>query len=138
MLKLGIKITMDEEQAMESRAIIVRDKMSIFFTLSMLMLILTGCEDSALAIAALPGESRTVATTYKVKPDTDTTTVECYRINTEGRSPMTNLPKNQLVEIVSVEDGLRRFDGKLWLRVYPPLSHRPNCYVNIDNLIPYS
>lgn len=129
---------MDEVQAMESKAIIAREKMSIFFTLSVLMLILTGCEDNVLAIAALPSESRAIATTYKVKTDSDSNNVKCYRINAEGRSPMTIIPKNQLVKIVSIEDGLRRFDGQLWLNVYPPLSHRPNCYVNINNLIPYS
>ena len=104
---------MDEVQAMESKAIIAREKMSIFFTLSVLMLILTGCEDNVLAIAALPSESRAIATTYKVKTDSDSNNVKCYRINAEGRSPMTILPKNQLVKIVSIKDGLRRFDGQL-------------------------
>ncbi len=112
--------------------------MSIFFTLSVLMLVLTGCEDNALAIAALPNESRTIATTYKIKTDENNKTVECYRINNTGRSPITILEKGQLVKIVAIEDGLRRFEGELWLNIYPPLSHRPNCYVNINNLIPYS
>ena len=112
--------------------------MSIFFTLSVLMLILAGCEDTVLAVAALPSASRTIATIYKIQAGENTNVVECYRINADGRSPMTLLQKNQKVEIVAIEDGLRRFDGELWLNVYPPLSHRPTCYVNINNLIPYS
>ncbi|MGB1257627.1 MAG: hypothetical protein ACPG51_17285 [Thiolinea sp.] len=53
-------------------------------------------------------------------------------------SQMTVLQENQLVTIVAVEEGLRRFNNELWLHIYPKLSHRPSCYVNVNNLIPYS
>lgn len=123
---------------MESRALFARDKINVCCALSMLMLVLNGCDDNAFAVAALPEERRAVATVYKIKSDTAMNRVNCYRINAQGRSPMTVLTKNQLVKIVAIEDGLRRFDGQLWLNIYPPLSHRPNCYVNINNLIPYA
>lgn len=111
--------------------------MSVFFMLSTILPVLTACDNNVLAVAALQNENRTVATVYKIKTDESDDKVECYRINASGRSPMTILKKNQLVDIVAIKDGLRRFEGELWLNIYPRLSHRPSCYVNINNLIPY-
>ena len=123
---------------MESKATMAIEKMNTFLTLSALLLILTGCDDNALAIAALPNEGRTIATTYKIKTTGDNQKVACYRINADGLSTVRLLGGNQFVKIAAVEDGLRRFNGELWLNIYPPLSHRPTCYVNVNNLIPYS
>lgn len=116
----------------------VKERMHTFFTLPVLMLVLTGCHDSVFAVAALPNTNRTIATIYKIQTNETNNVVQCYRISANGRFPVTRLRKNQKVEIAAIEDGLRRFEGELWLNVYPPLSHRPACYVNINNLIPYS
>ncbi len=112
--------------------------MIVYLRFLLFTLILMGCKHDVAALTLLPGESRAIATTYKVKADKHTVGVKCYQMNTTKRSPLTFIAQDQLVKIVAIEEGLRYFDGELWLRVYPPLTHRPNCYVNVDNLIPYS
>ena len=81
---------------------------------------------------------RPVATVYKIKAAPGTEKVSCYRITTNSMTEMTRLQSEQLVNIVAIEEGLLQFNNQLWLHIYPRLTHRPSCYVNVDNLIPYS
>lgn len=112
----------------------------ILFRLMLLAVILTltGCDDTVVPETDLNNKDRSVATLYKIKAGDNTGTVACFRINVTEISQMTVLQENQLVTIVAVEEGLRRFNNELWLHIYPKLSHRPSCYVNVNNLIPYS
>ena len=99
----------------------------------------TGCNDSSgsRSIALFDTGNRSVATLYKIRTTPPETRVACYLLQNNSVEILTTLQKNELVEIVAIEEGLLPYDGQLWLRIYPPLSHRPNCYVNVDNLIPY-
>ncbi|MEZ5451182.1 MAG: hypothetical protein R3E95_03645 [Thiolinea sp.] len=95
------------------------------------------CEDAPLPSGLPPAASRPIATLYKVRTDNADERVPCYHIDENGLDRLTRLRNDQIVEIVDIRAGLRRYQGDLWLHVYPRLSHRPSCYVNVDNLIPY-
>lgn len=104
----------------------------------LLLISLTGCDQPPPPPQAdVRITDRPIATVYKIKPATDTQTVRCYRVQNNTMVEMTNLQSEQLVNIVAVEEGLLQFDDQLWLHIYPRLTHRPSCYVNVDNLIPY-
>lgn len=98
---------------------------------------LSGCNETPPPQADIRITDRPVATVYRIKADENTDGVRCYRIQQDGMTTMTRLQSEQLVDIVAVEEGLLQFNNQLWLHVYPRLTHRPSCYVNVDNLIPY-
>lgn len=100
------------------------------------LLMMSGCDNPPPPQADVKITDRPVATVYKVKA-TGTETVQCYRIQNADMTKITQLQSDQLVNIVAVEEGLVKFDDQLWLQIYPRLTHRPGCYVNVDNLIPY-
>ncbi len=101
------------------------------------LLMISGCDNPPPPQADVRITNRPVATVYKVKA-TNTGIVQCYRIQSSGMTKITQLQSGQLVDIVAVEEGLIKLNDKLWLQIYPRLTHRPGCYVNVDNLIPYS
>lgn len=101
------------------------------------LLMISGCDNPPPPQADVRITNRPVATVYKVKT-TNTGIVQCYRIQSSGMTKITQLQSGQLVDIVAVEEGLIKLNDKLWLQIYPRLTHRPGCYVNVDNLIPYS
>ena len=115
-----------------------KEMKTICVLLLVAILDIAGCHDEVVVNNDRPNKDRPVATTYKIKTNGDADTVQCFRIQNTEISQLTTLKKDQLVDIVAVEQGLRRFDGQLWLNIYPKLTHRPSCYVNINNLIPYS
>ncbi|MEZ5449535.1 MAG: hypothetical protein R3E89_11290 [Thiolinea sp.] len=82
--------------------------------------------------------SRPVATVYKIKGSDTTSEVACRRAPTASASVMTTLRPGQRVDLVSLEEGMLETGGEFWLHVYPPLSHRPSCYINTRYLIPYA
>jgi hypothetical protein len=113
-------------------------KKSLMPLSGLLFALVSGCEQPAPPPQAdIRITDRPVATIYKVKAATDTQTVRCYRLQNTGMTEMTRLQDEQLVNIVAIEEGLLQFDNQLWLHIYPRLTHRPSCYVNVDNLIPY-
>nr|CAA6827296.1 MAG: Unknown protein [uncultured Thiotrichaceae bacterium] len=100
------------------------------------LLLLSGCEEPPAPQADIRITDRPVATVYKIK-SAGNENVQCYRIQNSDMTQVTTLKSEQLVDIVAVEEGLVSLNDKLWLQVYPRLTHRPSCYVNVDNLIPY-
>ena len=100
------------------------------------LLMVSGCDNPPPPQADVRITDRPVATVYKVRA-TNTDNVQCYRIRNSAMAKITTLKNEQLVEIVAIEEGLIKFNDKLWLQIYPRLTHRPGCYVNVDNLIPY-
>ena len=107
-------------------------------TACLLVVLLSACDEPPPPAATLHITSRPVATTYKIKPAEAAQTVACYLIQNDQLKPLTVLPRDDLVDIVAIEEGLRPHQGDLWLHIYPRLTHRPSCYVNVNNLIPYS
>ncbi len=111
---------------------------SLLLSSGLLLTMLGGCHETPPPPQAdIRITNRPVATVYKVKADTNADYVRCYRIQQNNITEMTRLQNEQLVDIVAVEEGLLRFNHQLWLHVYPRLTHRPSCYVNVNNLIPY-
>ncbi|MEZ5536696.1 MAG: hypothetical protein R3F02_13855 [Thiolinea sp.] len=104
----------------------------------LLILSLAGCDQPPPPPQAdIRITDRPIATVYKIRTGSATETVSCYRITNNSMTEMTSLQSEQLVNIVAIEEGLLKFDNQLWLHIYPRLTHRPSCYVNVDNLIPY-
>lgn len=101
--------------------------------------LLSACDDAPPPPAAdIRITSRPIATIYKIKATDAAQRVQCYQIRDNQLTTLTTLPSDDLVDIVAVEEGLRQHHGELWLHIYPRLTHRPSCYVNVNNLIPYS
>ena len=100
------------------------------------LLVISGCDNPPPPQADVRITNRPVATVYKIRA-TKTDNVQCYRIRNSVMTKITTLKNKELVEIVAIEEGLVKFNDKLWLQIYPRLTHRPGCYVNVDNLIPY-
>jgi hypothetical protein len=48
------------------------------------------------------------------------------------------LRNGQLVDLVAEQEGIIQRGTQFWLHVYPRLSHRPSCYLNVDSLVPVS
>lgn len=100
------------------------------------LLLMAGCDSPPPPQVDVRITDRPIATIYKIKA-TNTEKVQCYRIQNADMTKITTLHSEELVNIVAVEEGLIQFDNQLWLQIYPRLTHRPGCYVNVDNLIPY-
>jgi hypothetical protein len=77
---------------------------------------------------------RVVATYYQVQSVNNT--APCYRRPTAESTRMTNVKRSAVVTIATSNTKLIREGSEYWLEVYPPLSHRPTCYMNTRNLIP--
>ncbi|HPQ95646.1 MAG: hypothetical protein KDI44_13290 [Thiothrix sp.] len=99
----------------------------------------SGCQDSpSFASTLLPVTSgRQVATVYRVHLPADGQNVPCYRQLTVRDVVNAWLLEGDLVVLVDVDEGMYRRDDGYWLHVYPPLSHRPTCFVDTRYLIPY-
>lgn len=60
----------------------------------------------------------------------------CRRRPNGESTPITYVKKGAIVTIASPTTKLIRQGSDYWLEVYPPLSHRPTCYMNTKHLIP--
>ncbi len=86
---------------------------------------------------APPLTERAVATLYLVKVTTADKLVPCYPKPDPSSTAMTQVKAGDIVTLAAPEEGLIQRGTEFWLNVYPKLSHRPSCYVNTRNLIPY-
>lgn len=101
--------------------------------LAMTILTLGQCLNQPAHSEPLP-PGREVARYYQVQ--SINTTAPCYRRPTSESSRMTTVQKGAVVTIATAKTKLIREGSEYWLEVYPPLSHRPTCYMNTRNLIP--
>ncbi|MBK8452862.1 MAG: hypothetical protein WAQ53_08475 [Thiofilum sp.] len=101
--------------------------------LVMTILTLGQCLDQEANSNPLP-VGREVALYYQTQ--SVNATAPCYRRPTAESSRMTQVKRGAIVTIASTTTKLIREGGEYWLEVYPPLSHRPTCYMNTRNLIP--
>ncbi|HPE59632.1 MAG TPA: hypothetical protein PLB10_04775 [Thiolinea sp.] len=99
----------------------------------------SGCQDSpSFASTVAPFiNGRQVATVYRVRLPENGTNVPCYRQLRVRNEVNAWLLEDDLVTLVDMDEGMYQRDGGYWLHVYPPLSHRPTCFVDTRYLIPY-
>lgn len=98
--------------------------------------LLGGCgQKTSLPGIELP-PTRMVATVYAVQASTGA--IPCYREPDTGSPVVTQLRNQQLVDLVSLQDGMVQRGEEFWLHVYPRIGHRPACYLNIRHLVPVS
>ncbi len=109
------------------------------FACGLLLSVLTlgGCEDEPAPVARERLLERPVATTYQINANPEHV-IGCYRKPDTASERLTQLEKGQLVDLVSVEEGMYQRGNDFWLHVYPRLSHRPACFINVRWLVPYS
>lgn len=101
-------------------------------------LFMGGCQEHAQPVLFAALANRPVATIYRVNVSPDSTLVPCHRSPGNNAPYRTLLHDGQLVGLVSIEEGMLQRGDDYWLHVYPPLSHRPACYVNVRYLIPHA
>ncbi|MFI0399882.1 MAG: hypothetical protein ACH34X_12410 [Thiolinea sp.] len=106
-----------------------------FFSTSLL----TACMDNGNILNIADISSRPIATVYKVNTITiDYAPIECRRSPAKNSDVMIRLYNGSLVDLVALEEGMLKRDDTYWLHVYPPLSHRPSCYIDVRYLVPYA
>lgn len=100
-------------------------------------ILLGGCQDkpSSAGAVELP-PNRPVATVYQVSAVSGN--VACHRSAATDAPIVTVLREQQLVDLVSAQEGMLQQGGEYWLHVYPRIGHRPACYINVRNLVPVS
>ena len=109
------------------------------FFFSFVSLLLTACNDTGKAFAIADINGRPVATVYKITTGAfNFSPIACRRAPAQNADTMIHLYAGTLVDLVSVEEGMLKRDNSYWLHVYPPLSHRPSCYIDVRYLVPYS
>ncbi|QTR53395.1 hypothetical protein [Thiothrix unzii] len=102
-----------------------------------LVALLGGCKDStAPATPVEIPEQRVVATVYVVNASSGS--ANCYRTPDSNAPSVATLRNGQLVDLVAEQEGIIQRGTQFWLHVYPRLSHRPSCYLNVDSLVPVS
>ena len=107
----------------------------IIFNLSLL----TACTDNGNILNIADISSRPIATVYKVNTVAiDYAPIECRRSPAKNAEVMIRLYNGSLVDLVALEEGMLKRDDTYWLHVYPPLSHRPSCYIDVRYLVPYA
>lgn len=99
--------------------------------------LLGGCKDQTSPVdhTQLPS-TRVTATVYAVQPDNGS--ANCYRDADAGSSVVTKLQTGQLTDLASPDEKVIPQGQNYWLHVYPRLSHRPSCYINVRQLVPVS
>jgi predicted small lipoprotein YifL len=96
----------------------------------------SGCGQKApQSLLELPS-SRRIATVYAI--NTPAGEISCYRAPAQDAPVVTQLRDQQLVDLVSMQNGMVQHNGDYWLHVYPRSGHRPACYLNIQHLMPVS
>jgi len=109
-----------------------------FFTLFSTSL-LTACMDNGNILNIADISSRPIATVYKVNTVAiNYAPIECRRSPAKNADVMIRLYNGSLVDLVALEEGMLKRDDTYWLHVYPPLSHRPSCYIDVRYLVPYA
>lgn len=109
-----------------------------FFILSITAL-LTACTDNGNLLNIADMSSRPIATVYKVNTAAlNYAPIECRRAPAQKAEVMIRLYNGSLVDLVAIEEGMLKRDDSYWLHVYPPLSHRPSCYMDVRYLVPYA
>ncbi|MBO0613029.1 MAG: hypothetical protein RL122_1176 [Pseudomonadota bacterium] len=105
-------------------------------SLLLMTALLGGCGQKApQSFMELPS-GRRVATVYAINsPAGD---IPCYRDPAADAPLVTQLHHQQLVDLVSIQDGMVQHNGDYWLHIYPRSGHRPACYLNIQHLMPVS
>jgi hypothetical protein len=102
-----------------------------------LAVLLGGCNDSTIPTMPVEvPEKRVVATVYAVNALGGFVT--CYRAPDSQSPSVTTLNNGQLVDLVSVQEGMIPHGSQWWLHVYPRLGHRSSCYINVEGLVPVS
>lgn len=101
-------------------------------------LLVSGCQGDRLPpepLAELPS-ARSVATVYRImSPSGD---IPCFRQPSATSPVAAMLGDGQLVDLVSLEEGLTRQEQEYWLHVYPRTKSHPACHVNVRHLVPVS
>lgn len=101
--------------------------------------LLTACADNGNILTIADLSSRPIATVYKVNTAAiNYAPVECRRSPAQNAQVMIRLYNGSLVDLVAIEEGMLKRDNLYWLHVYPPLSHRPSCYIDVRYLVPHA
>ncbi|OQW99782.1 MAG: hypothetical protein BWK73_49840 [Thiothrix lacustris] len=104
--------------------------------LLLIAVLLGGCgQKASQSFMELPS-GRRVATVYAI--NTPAGDIACYSAPAHDAPLVTQLRNQQLVDLVSMQDGMVEHNGAYWLHVYPRIGHRLACYVNIQHLMPVS
>lgn len=110
-----------------------------YFFIIMHTALLTACTDNGNILTIADLSSRPIATVYKVNTAAiNYAPIECRRSPTKNADVMIRLYNGSLVDLVAIEEGMLKRDNLYWLHVYPPLSHRPSCYIDVRYLVPYA
>ena len=111
----------------------------LYFFILFNTILLTACTDNGNVLTIADLSSRPIATVYKVNTVAlNYTPIECRRSPAQTAEVMIRLYNGSLVDLVSIEEGMLKRDNLYWLHVYPPLSHRPSCYIDVRYLVPYA
>lgn len=101
--------------------------------------LLSACTDNGSLLNIADVSSRPIATIYKVNTAAiDYAPIECRRMPANDAEVMIRIYNGSLVDLVALEEGMLKRDNTYWLHVYPPLSHRPSCYIDVRYLVPYA
>ncbi|HPY40569.1 MAG TPA: hypothetical protein PLM98_08630 [Thiolinea sp.] len=110
-----------------------------YFFIIFLTALLSACTDNGSILNIADVSSRPIATVYKVNTTAiDYAPIECRRAPVATADVMIRLYNGSLVDLVAIEEGMLKRDNTYWLHVYPPLSHRPSCYIDVRYLVPYA
>ena len=106
-----------------------------YLGLLLLLATMVGCkhEISSTKPVDLP-PTRVIATVYAVQAQAGEVT--CYLEPNANAAVVTVLKNGDSVDLVDVKEGITRRGDTYWLHVYPRLSHRPSCYIDVQNLVP--
>lgn len=91
-----------------------------------------GCESIDLPFDFPLPNDRIIATTYEVQSPQ----ANCHRKPQQTSRSLITLKRGYLVDLVSLEEKLIQEGDIFWLHVYPRLSHRYSCYMDVKHLIP--
>jgi hypothetical protein len=101
--------------------------------------LLSACVDNGNVLNIADISSRPIATVYKINTAAiNYAPIECRRQPATNAEVMIRIYNGSLVDLVSIEEGMLKRDDSYWLHVYPPLSHRPSCYIDVRYLAPYA
>ncbi len=110
-----------------------------YFFIILSSILLTACTDNGNILTIADLSSRPIARVYKINTlAINYAPIECRRSPEQNAEVMIRLYNGSLVDLVAIEEGMLKHDGVYWLHVYPPLSHRPSCYIDVRYLVPYA
>lgn len=110
-----------------------------YFFIILITSLLTACTDDGSILNIADISSRPIATVYKVNTAAiDYAPIECRRSPAKQAEVLIRLYNGSLVDLVALEEGMIKRHNHYWLHVYPPLSHRPSCYIDVRYLVPHA